>query len=153
MMKALFFADKPRRVLSSACSTQAHVTALPSFIRCIFFPDLFIHIVAPCACQNHLSLSLACAFCGLSQILIWNIHERMNTFVAEKKPPVHPEGDSFPAVALLWNGVAWFLKAAHMPTPSGASGCASPTMEEKKEKGNDLAPIWGAGAVASKRRA
>lgn len=40
---------------------------------------------------------------------------------------------SFPVVALLWNGVAWSLKAPHMRPPNRAAWCTSHTMEWERE--------------------
>lgn len=48
---------------------------------------------------------------------------------------------SFPVVALLWNGVAWSLKAPHMRPPNKSAWCTSRTMDGGRGKGNDLASL------------
>lgn len=48
---------------------------------------------------------------------------------------------SFPVVALLWNGVAWSLKAPHMRPPNKSAWCTSRTMDGGRGTGNDLASL------------
>lgn len=69
---------------------QDCVAAFSGSVCCIFWFIYTFLIVAPHACQE--SQSLACALCGPSQMLIWNIHECMNIFIVEK--PLHIRKES-----------------------------------------------------------
>lgn len=57
----------------------------------------------------------------------------MHEYIYCRESPAHPRRVSFPVVALLWNGVAWSLKAPHMRPPNRAAWCTSLTMEWERE--------------------
>jgi len=149
-MKAFLCRQTSVSPLCAPRRAEARVAAFSGSVCCIFWFIYTLLIVAPHACQRFSAWALCVHYAGWVKNPIWNIHECMNKFIVEKTLYIREESH-FLLAALLWNGVAWFLKVPHMPPPNRAAG-APLTQRKGRGKGNDLAPIRGAGAVASKQR-
>ena len=101
----LFFADKPLWVLSLSAGAQARVAAaFSSSVCCIFWFIYTSLIVAPRACQESQSRTLACALCG-AESNSYLKYTWMHEYIYRREAPVHPGESHF----LRWpcSGMEW----------------------------------------------